>query len=344
MATITVYGGDFKAGRGTYSSKQFNFKSDKGTGIFFGESIPLDRLAKLETVSLENNGRDTGSTVGRALVGELLAGPFGAIIAAGTAKGRNQVTFLATFDDNRQFLGATDSETFKTWMGTLLTRRRMEENETARAAAKINTEMPRAPSAIRQQVPVAEPTANRRIGLAIAGAVFFVITIAIFSGESRRPPQQQALAVLPKPQPLDIDAQCNISGAIPNCKEELPKMLAKEAAFRKLALTTIDGSASTPSEKPPSSKELEARKEAALRQCWANANAAAARSGFKLSPQVVANPGLVNADVRNMYLTANELIEERTCEAGARMDNGGYSTFFNMRTYKGSDGKLHALD
>jgi hypothetical protein len=343
LATITVYGGDFKAGQGTYSSKQFNLKSDTGPGVFFGESIPLDRLAKLETVSLENNGRDTGSTVGRALVGELLVGPIGAIIAAGTAKNRNQVTFLATFDDNRQFLGATDSETFKTWMGTLLTRRRMEENEIARAAARP---VPQNGPTIRQQVSVPQLTTKRRLQLTIMTAALFIFIVAIFSGENRTPRQQQASAVPPKPsaaRTLDIDAQCNLSGAIPNCKEELPKLLAKEAAL-KLSQTTSSESASTPAERPPSSKELKAREEAAFRQCWANANAAAARGGFKLSPEVVANPGLVNADIRNMYLTANQIIEEKTCEASARMDNGGYSTLFHSRTYKGSDGHLHFLD
>jgi hypothetical protein len=143
LGAITVYGGDFKAGEGSYSSAQFSLKSYQR--IFLNEVIHLDRLANLETVSLESNGRDTLSTVGRALVGELIAGPFGAIIAAGTAKARNQVTFLATFDDNRKFLGSTDSETFKSWMGVLLTRQlrkvrdeevkaRNEEVEAAKAS------------------------------------------------------------------------------------------------------------------------------------------------------------------------------------------------------------------
>ena len=193
MATITVYGGDFKAGQGTYSSKQFNLKSDTGPGVFFGESIPLDRLAKLETVSLENNGRDTGSTVGRALVGELLVGPIGAIIAAGTAKNRNQVTFLASFDDNRQFLGATDAEAFKTWMGTLLTRRCMEENEIARAAATIKTtELPQAPSPIR-----ATQESSLRIVKhpVVWGPIAFLMMFVIVSGNKNKPAAQPTQVV-----------------------------------------------------------------------------------------------------------------------------------------------------
>jgi hypothetical protein len=108
-------------------------------GRVFDENIHLERLLKLETVSLENDGRSTLSSVGRALVGELIAGPFGALIAAGTAKGRNQVTFLATFDDDRQFLGATDSEIFKSWTGYLLTRKRLQEREADDVAATAHT-------------------------------------------------------------------------------------------------------------------------------------------------------------------------------------------------------------
>jgi hypothetical protein len=211
LATITVYGGDFKAGKGSYASKQFIFI----TGIFSAERVPLDRLATLETVSLENNGRDTGSTVGRALVGELLAGPFGAIIAAGTAKARNQVTFLATFDDNRQFLGATDSETFKTWMGTLLTRRRMEENETARAAATIKTtELPQAPKP------------RRHMGGAIMAAILFVTSFAIVSGNKSKPAVQPT-QVVQTAAPFVSDG-CDLAGAVANCKEIVRETVAKQ--------------------------------------------------------------------------------------------------------------------
>ena len=132
MATVTVYGGDFKPGKGSYFFGKFAFKPHKLWQ--FDETVPLDQLVSLETVSLESDGRSTLSTVGRALVGDLVAGPFGAIIAAGTAKGRNQVTFLATFNDKRQFMGATDSETFKSWTGYLLTRKRAQENSGAAAA------------------------------------------------------------------------------------------------------------------------------------------------------------------------------------------------------------------
>jgi hypothetical protein len=125
LATVTVYGGDFKPAKTSYFFKQFSLKSHDRRWL--DETIPLDRLATLETISLESDGRNTLSTVGRALVGDLLAGPFGAIIAAGTAKGRNQVTFLAIFDDNRQFMGSTDSETFKSWTGHLLTKKRRQE-------------------------------------------------------------------------------------------------------------------------------------------------------------------------------------------------------------------------
>lgn len=234
MATITVYGGDFKAGQGSYLFKQFNLKSNARTWLTETITIPLDRLAKLETVSLENNGRDTLSTAGRAVVGELLAGPIGAIVAAGTAKGRNQVTFLATFDDNRQFLGATNSETFKSWMGALLTRRRMEENE----AAKRATETSQAPSAIRQQAPLPAPTGSRRMMVrAIVAAASSIILIAIFNSGSRTPPQQQQqqeVVALPS-KSLDELAEeaCNVSGAIPNCKEVVAKQLAEAKAHPK---------------------------------------------------------------------------------------------------------------
>ena len=142
MATVTVYGGDFKPGKCSYFFTKFRLKSyDR---LLFDEAIPIDQLSNLETVSLESDGRNTFSTVGRALVGDLIAGPFGAVIAAGTAKGRNLVTFLATFDDNRQFLGATDSETFKSWTGHLLTRKRAHEKNALasaeREAKKVATE------------------------------------------------------------------------------------------------------------------------------------------------------------------------------------------------------------
>jgi hypothetical protein len=135
LAAVTVYGGDFKAGRCSYLFKKFTFKPHKLWQ--FDETVSLDQLANLEVVSLESDGRSTLSTIGRALVGDLIAGPFGAIISAGTAKGRNQVTFLATFVDNRQFMGATDSETFKSWTGYLLTRKREEDRNVARADTLI---------------------------------------------------------------------------------------------------------------------------------------------------------------------------------------------------------------
>ena len=137
MAAITVYGGDFKPGRGSYLFKAFNLPS---LTRFFHESIPLDRLAKLEMMTLENSGRDAASVAGRALVGEVIAGPLGALIAAGTAKVTNQVTFLAVFDDNRQLLGSTDSETFKTWMGVLLTRQRLAATQAMIEARDLEKE------------------------------------------------------------------------------------------------------------------------------------------------------------------------------------------------------------
>jgi hypothetical protein len=135
LATVTVYGGDFNAGKFDYFYNTFSLGSD---GRLFREKIKIERLISLEIVSLESDGRNTLSTVGRALIGEVIAGPLGALIGAGTAKGRNQVTFLVTFDDNRQLLGATDSETFNSWSGYLLTRKRLQEREADSAAAKAS--------------------------------------------------------------------------------------------------------------------------------------------------------------------------------------------------------------
>jgi hypothetical protein len=45
-----------------------------------------------------------------------------------------------------------------------------------------------------------------------------------------------------------------------------------------------------------------------------------------------------------MYLDANELAQEGVCEAGAKLDTGGYSTVFHKSMYKGSDGQMHDLD
>ena len=157
---ITVYGGTW-AGRCSYLFKKFTFKPHKLWQ--FDETVPLDRLASLETVSLESDGRSTLSTVGRALVGDLIAGPFGALIAAGTAKGRNQVTFFATFDDNRQFMGATDSETFLSWTGYLLTRKRFQEKEAALAAEKEAEKLNREGSGGRSQ----QSRKSRRIDRAL---------------------------------------------------------------------------------------------------------------------------------------------------------------------------------
>jgi hypothetical protein len=162
LAAFTVYGGDFKAGRCSYLFKKFTFKPHSLWQ--FDETVPLDQLVSLETISLESDGRSTLSTVGRALVGDLIAGPFGAIIAAGTAKGRNQVTFLATFDDKRQFMGATDSETFKTWAGYLLTRKRAEEKsggataeEEAKKVARTDALIARYIEEQKVTVPLVDP-------------------------------------------------------------------------------------------------------------------------------------------------------------------------------------------
>lgn len=158
MAAVTVYGGDFKAGRCSYLFKKFTFKPQKLWQ--FDETVPLDQLVSLETVSLESDGRSTLSTVGRALVGDLIAGPFGAIIAAGTAKGRNQVTFLATFADNRQFMGATDSETFKSWKGYLLTRKRAQETGVAAAAEEEAKQVARTDALIARYIEEQRATAS----------------------------------------------------------------------------------------------------------------------------------------------------------------------------------------
>jgi hypothetical protein len=190
---------------------------------------------------------------------------------------------------------------------------------------------------------------NRRTASAVLSIalVIFVFSAVVDGAERQRQQQQQqqreqqqALVTPPKSPNELAEESCNVSGAIPNCKEVMVKLIAEQAAHPKSPEPYESASA----EPKPSREELERRRDAAYRQCWANANAAAARSGFKLTPEVVANPGLVNSSVRDMHLNLNELIEERTCEAAAKMENGGYSTFFHKSMYKGADGKFHDLD
>jgi hypothetical protein len=54
----------------------------------------------------------------------------------------------------------------------------------------------------------------------------------------------------------------------------------------------------------------------ALHKCWSEANHKAERRGYKPAPVI----GQDNLNLRNLNLTADEIIEEKQCEAGARLD------------------------
>ncbi len=59
----------------------------------------------------------------------------------------------------------------------------------------------------------------------------------------------------------------------------------------------------------------------ALHRCWARANEQAAKSGYKIPEENLRGDYSVgNVNWRDMHLTLDQQIEEKTCEAKAKLD------------------------
>src|SRR5437870_1127368 len=90
-----------------------------------------------------------------------------------------------------------------------------------------------------------------------------VLIVAAKKSPGQQLPQQQASAAPSQPAAIDIDATCNMAGAIPNCKEEVAKMIAAQVALPRHA----DASAS-----PSSSSSARGNCKSDWRGCSSNAD------------------------------------------------------------------------
>ena len=114
MATVTVHGGDFLEGVGTFSpgtitSGAFVLRTSEHPWV--GESIPLSQLEIVEVAS-EDSVKRIGGTIAWAAAGALALGPVGLLAGLVLGGKRKEVTFVARFRDGRKLLATTDSGTF----------------------------------------------------------------------------------------------------------------------------------------------------------------------------------------------------------------------------------------
>lgn len=108
MAAIKVHGGSFRKGQGAYGWGTLSLP--KEGSILALETINAAELSDVE-IATEETFRKKGSALGLAVGGALLLGPLGLFAGALGGK-RKEVTFVATFNDGRAFVGTTDAPTF----------------------------------------------------------------------------------------------------------------------------------------------------------------------------------------------------------------------------------------
>jgi hypothetical protein len=119
MATIKVHGGDFVRNSTGYLNDH-DFRLPTAEHRFL--RIALAELVKISMVNQEA-GQTAAAAFGRALVGELLLGPLGALARSVSAAHRTHIRFAATFVDGRRLLATTDSAAFNRLMGFVFTRK-----------------------------------------------------------------------------------------------------------------------------------------------------------------------------------------------------------------------------
>ena len=110
MARLKVHAGDFDThGQSVYIAGQFVMSKP---GRFWGEKIPASALRTVEVAS-EETVTKLGGAAGWGLVGGALLGPAG--LLAGLLHGgrKNEVTFVAEFQDGRRLLATTSAKAFR---------------------------------------------------------------------------------------------------------------------------------------------------------------------------------------------------------------------------------------
>lgn len=131
MASITIHGGDFIAGRGKFKSGVLTLPTSERP---YGEKIPLSKVMRVEAVNKEMKHR-TGAAVGRGFLAGIVAGPIGAVgavlggptgVAVGLASAvvgftttnhTSDVTFEAGLEGGRRLLATTNTATFTSLLG-----------------------------------------------------------------------------------------------------------------------------------------------------------------------------------------------------------------------------------
>jgi hypothetical protein len=125
MADLEVYGVDFLKGRGHLSFGKLTLKTPAHR--FFGESIPIDQIAYIETVS-SHTTKDAGAGIEAGIAGAVLAGTPGFLAGVMLGKSKGQISFVARFKDRRILLATTDHATYNTLLSAALANRRIEHD------------------------------------------------------------------------------------------------------------------------------------------------------------------------------------------------------------------------
>lgn len=106
MSMLKIHGGDF-----TEQSIYFFGNVLVISGKIKNEKIPSKRLRSVEVATEETIKKLPGS-IGLGLVGGLLLGPVGLVAGVLAGGNKKEITFVATFHDNRSFVGTSDPNTF----------------------------------------------------------------------------------------------------------------------------------------------------------------------------------------------------------------------------------------
>lgn len=125
MAELEVYGADFLKGRGQLMFGKLSLKTQKHR--FFGESIPIDQIAYIETVS-SHSTKDTGASLGAGILGAAIAGVPGLLAGAIVGKSKGRVSFVCRFKDGRILVATADQSTYNVLLATAIKNMQIERD------------------------------------------------------------------------------------------------------------------------------------------------------------------------------------------------------------------------
>lgn len=110
MGKVKVHAGDFHKIDAHVGINNITLRTDDHP--WMGEVFHLSQLEDVE-IATEESVKKIGGTVGWGLAGGALFGPVGLLAGLLLGGRKNEVTFVARFEDGRKLLGTTDSKTFK---------------------------------------------------------------------------------------------------------------------------------------------------------------------------------------------------------------------------------------